>query len=250
MVQRGGFVAFTVTIQQFEGPLDLMLHLIKEQELDLFDLDISTLTEQYLYYLNQMEQMHLEIESEYLVELATLIEYKSRKLLPKENAELSDEYEEDPKDRLVRRLIEYQQFKEITEKLNENYLERKLQLTKPISLEVEQWANQADENVPIQGTPYELVKAMIKCMRRLQLSKPIETKFTQKELSVEDRILQIRARLITLPPKFTFENLLEDCKDLHTSIVTFLSVLELAKNKVLFFTVDENETIWFKRGEA
>ena len=94
-------MSFTVAVDQFEGPLDLMLHLIKEKELDLFDLDIHVLTEQYLLYLNKMEEMHLEVCSEYLVELATLIEYKSKKLLPKQEAELNDAYEEDPKDRLA-----------------------------------------------------------------------------------------------------------------------------------------------------
>lgn len=241
-------MAFTVNIQQFEGPLDLMLHLIKEQKLDLFDLDISVLTDQYLFYLKQMEQLHLEIESEYLVELSTLIEYKSKKLLPKDTSELNDEFQEDPKDRLVRRLLEYQQFKEVSEKLNVSFLERSLQMSKPISIEVDEWVAQNEENTPIKGNPYELIKAMMKCMRRAQLARPIETKFTQKELSVEDRVLQIKARLLSLPKTFTFDQLLEDCSDLHTSIVTFLAVLDLAKTNVLFFTVDDNDTIWFKRG--
>ena len=77
---------FKVTIDQFEGPLDLMLHLIKENKLDLFDLDIDVLTGQYLIYLDSMDQLHLEIASEYLVELATLIEYKSKRLLPKDES--------------------------------------------------------------------------------------------------------------------------------------------------------------------
>ncbi len=243
-------MAFTVTVQQFEGPLDLMLHLIREQKLDLFDLDISVLTDQYLLYLNQMEKMHLEIESEYLVELATLIEYKSKKLLPKDTSELEGDYQEDPKERLIRRLLEYQQFKEVSEKLSVNYLERSLQMSKPLAAEAEEWMARNEENTPVKGTPYELVKAMMKCLRRAQLMRPIETKFTQKELSVEDRILQIRSRLLTLPKTFRFEVLLEDCNDLHTSVVTFLSVLELAKNRILFFTVDEEENIWFKRGDA
>ena len=85
---------FKITIEQFEGPLDLMLHLIKENKLDLFDLDISVLTDQYLAYLDQMQELHLEIASEYLVELATLIEYKSKKLLPKDQSQLDEEYEE------------------------------------------------------------------------------------------------------------------------------------------------------------
>ena len=96
---------FKVTIENFDGPLDLMLHLIKEKELDLFDLDVNVLTDQYMAYLNAMNEMHLEVASEYLVELASLIEYKSKKLLPKDQSELEDEYEEDPRENLIKRLI-------------------------------------------------------------------------------------------------------------------------------------------------
>ena len=87
---------FKVTIEDFEGPLDLMLHLIKEKELDLFDLDVNVLTDQYIAYLDTMKDMHLEVASEYLVELVSLVEYKSKKLLPKDDSELEDAYEEDP----------------------------------------------------------------------------------------------------------------------------------------------------------
>lgn len=241
-------MTFTVAISQFEGPLDLMLHLIKEQELDLFDLDISVLTEQYLNYLKQMESLHLEVASEYLLELATLIEYKSKKILPKDETILDDEYEEDPKDRLVRRLLEYQQYKEVTEQLNDLYHQRMLQMSKPISIEVDEWSKPKEDNEPIDGSPYDLVKAMNKCLRRLQLSKPIETKFTAKEMSMEERSLQIKARLRDLPETFPFETLLEDCEDIQMMIVTFLSVLDLARLHTLVFTIDDNDTIWFKRG--
>ena len=128
---------FKVTIDKFEGPLDLMLHLIKEKELDLFDLDVNILTDQYVAYLNAMSEMHLEVASEYLVELAELIEYKSRKLLPRDDTELEDDYEEDPKNRLVRRLLEYQQFKEISESFGRMYQERQEMLSKPVSSVVE-----------------------------------------------------------------------------------------------------------------
>ena len=103
-------MSFLANIEQFEGPLDLMLHLIKEQELDIFDLDLDILTKQYLLYIEEMENLELEVESEYLVELATLVEYKSKKLLPKDESKIEDEYEEDPKERLFRRLLEYQKY--------------------------------------------------------------------------------------------------------------------------------------------
>lgn len=240
-------MSFTVEIEQFAGPLDLMLHLIKEKELDLFDLDIHVLTEQYLLYLEKMESLHLEVASEYLLELATLIEYKSKKLLPKQEDVLVDEYEEDPKERLVRRLLEYQQFKEISEQFKESYAQRQLQIGKPLSIEVEEWVK-GNDAVPVEGSPYELAKAMSRCLRRLQLSKPIETKFTAKEFSVDDRILQITARLAKLPETFNFEILLEDCESSHEVIITFLAILDMAHSHRLFFTVDHEEVIWFRRG--
>jgi chromatin segregation and condensation protein Rec8/ScpA/Scc1 (kleisin family) len=86
-------MGFEVETLKFEGPLDLMLHLIHEQQLDIFDLDMEVLTDQYLAYIHAMEDLQLEVESEYLVELATLIEYKSKKLLPKRDDEIDDDYE-------------------------------------------------------------------------------------------------------------------------------------------------------------
>ena len=147
---------FKVTIENFDGPLDLMLHLIKEKELDLFDLDVNVLTDQYMAYLDAMNEMHLEVASEYLVELASLIEYKSKKLLPKDQSELEDEYEEDPKERLVRRLLEYQQFKEVTRELNELYSERQNLLSKSLSSITEEWTREIDtQTILLEKYPWK-----------------------------------------------------------------------------------------------
>lgn len=240
-------MAFLANVERFEGPLDLMLHLIREQELDIFDLDLDILTRQYLLYIEQMENLELEVESEYLVELATLVEYKSKKLIPKDESRIEDEYEEDPKERLVKRLLEYQKYKEISKTLYEAYSDRSYQLSKPISDGEEFKAEET--NSPYDGNPNDLLKAMSRVIRRLELSKPIETKYTSKELSVDDRILVIKARLKDLGDNFNFETLTEDCKEVHEVIVTFLAVLDLAKNHILFFTTDENDDIWFTRGD-
>ncbi len=232
---------------KFEGPLDLMLHLIHEQQLDIFDLDMEILTDQYIRYLHAMEDLHLEVEREYLVELATLIEYKSKKLLPKRAEELEDEYE-DPKDRLVRRLLEYQKYKEVSKTLYDSYLERQDQLSKPVSFE-EIVRHQNDiETQKLEGDPYDLLKAMNKVLRRLQLSRPLDIRFTQKELSPEDRILQIKARLRDLPETFSFDTLIEDCDSLHEYVITFIAILDMAKDHFLAFTIDDNDNIWFTRG--
>lgn len=241
-------MSFQVVFNEFEGPLDLMLHLIKENKLDLFDLEFDVLADQYLLYLSQAESLNLEIDSEYMVELATLIEYKSKRLLPKKEEDLIDEYEEDPKERLVRRLMEYQQFKEVSSVLDTYYKERQLHLGKPLSTDQEEWVKNNDK-MPIDGNPYDLVKAMSKVLRRLSLSKPIETTMKTKEISVDDRILQIKARWTELPETFSFEMLSSDCTNVEMVIVTFLASLDLIRRQELVFTIDENEVIWFKRGK-
>ena len=239
-------MGFEVETLKFEGPLDLMLHLIHEQQLDIFDLDMEVLTDQYIAYLHAMEDLQLEIESEYLVELATLIEYKSKKLLPRHSDDLEDDYE-DPKDRLVRRLLEYQKYKEVSAALYDSFVERQDQLSKPLSLD--RFIKETDlENQKVEGDPYDLLKAMNKVLRRLQLSRPLDIKVTQKELSPEERILQIKARLKDLPETFSFETLIEDCDDLHEYVITFMAILDMAKDHYLAFTIDDNENIWFTRG--
>ncbi len=238
-----------MTIDAFDGPLDLMLHLIREKELDLMNLDMNVLTDQYIAYLNRMSDLHLEVASEYLAELATLIEYKSKKMLPGKEAEIDDEYEEDPKDRLVKRLLEYQQYKEASQDLNILYEQRQLQMSRPISNEVEQWLKE-DETAPYSGNPYDLMRAMKRVMMRMRLSVPQESTYTVKEISMEDRELEVRAMLDKLPKTFRFERLLEDVHDMPMFIATFLSVLDLARQHTLLFTVDENDVIWFTTGEA
>ena len=239
-------MGFIVNINDFEGPLDLMLHLVRENELDLFNLNISVLTDQYLSYINQMNDLQLEVESEYLVELATLIEYKSKKLLPKNTEELEGEYEEDPAVRLANRLIMYQKYKDVTEELNEQYSLRQKQYSKNMS-EVSEEFIENNDYFNINGNPYMLMKAMSRALRRIQLVQPIEVKKTTKELSVDDRILQIKSRLVELEETFSFETLVSDCVSMEMFIVTFLAVLDLAKNQFLIFTIDEQDVIWFKR---
>ena len=240
-------MGFEVETLTFEGPLDLMLHLIHEQQLDIFDLNLEVLTDQYIEYLHQMEELHLEVESEYLVELATLIEYKSKKLLPKQASDEDEDFE-DPKDKLVRRLLEYQKYKEVSKTLYDSFVERQDQLSKPVSFDEIIKSKADSETQKYEGDPYDLLKAMNKVLRRLQLSRPLDIKYTQKELSPEDRILQIKARLKDLPETFNFEVLIEDCDSLHEYVITFIAILDMAKDHYLVFTIDDQENIWFKRG--
>lgn len=240
-------MAFTITIEQFEGPLDLMLHLIKENKLDLFDLDMNILSDQYLQYLNTMESMHLEVASEFLSELAGLIEYKSKKLLPREKVVIEESYEEDQRERLVKRLLEYQRYKEVSTQFEKQYEDRQLLMSKPISEETNQWMHAVVEE-DIKGSPYDLIKAMQKVLRRMALTHPYETKMTVKELSLDERVVQIKRRFQNWRGKMSFEELCSDCIDLHMVIVTFLSVLDLIKHKEITFVLDDEENIWIVKG--
>ena len=239
---------FDVKINEFDGPLDLMLHLIRENKLDLMNLDMNVLTDQYIAYLQGMKELHLEIAGEYLAEMATLIEYKSRKMIPG-NKDVPEEEEEDPKERLVRRLLEYQQYKEASQQLNTMFQERQQLMSRPLSNEVDAFIREDDSEKQYHGTPYELMKAMERCLRRMRLDTPAEKSYTVHEVSMEDRETEVRAKLDRLPQTFRFENLLDDVHDLPMFIATFLSVLDLARLHTLVFTVDDDQVIWFTRGE-
>ncbi|MGI6581203.1 MAG: segregation and condensation protein A [Erysipelotrichaceae bacterium] len=235
---------FFVTIEQFEGPLDLMLHLIKEKELDLFDLDINILTQQYVEYIHAMEQMKLDVASEYLLELATLIEYKSKKLLPNEAAELDDNYQQQQEVDLVNRLIEYKKFKEVSLKLDDLYQERNLKFDKPQSEIVNQWI---DINENYESTSaYELIKAMNRCLKRFQLSQPYEVNITQKRISIEDRKKQLKINIKKFNEVFALSNTMYDCRDLYEVVITFLAILDLVNENVLSFTIKDDE-VYFKK---
>ena len=239
---------FKVTTDQFDGPLDLMLHLIREKQLDLLNLDMNILTDQYIAYLAAMKTMHLEVAGEYMAELAGLIEYKSKRLIP---GAKEDEAEEDgayTREKLVQRLLEYQQFKEASQSLNQLFESRQKLMSRPLSNETEKWMKQ-DEDFHYSGSPYELMKAMRRCMMRMQLMRPIETRYTAREISMEDRELVVRAKLAELPDVFRFERLCEDCTDTQMFIATFLAVLDLCRLHTLVFTIDEEENIWFSRGD-
>ena len=110
---------YAIKLENFEGPLDLLCHLIDKNKMDIYDINVSEITDQYIEYINQMEQLNLEITSEFLVMSSTLLYLKSKHLLPK----VQEEEEEITEEELIRRIVEYKQYKEITKKLKENFLQ-------------------------------------------------------------------------------------------------------------------------------
>jgi segregation and condensation protein A len=241
-------VRFQVNLDQFEGPLDLMLHLIKEKKLDLFNLEVDVLIDQYIEYIHALEDTQLEIASEYLVELATLIEYKSKKCLPVLDPILDiANYEKDTKDELVRRLIEYQKFKDISIRLQTRYDERQLQMDKPADLG---YLNEIDDRYHYyESDVYELIKAMEKCIARFHLSHPSQVQFTKSEISLEERMLQILMMINKDKLTYDFEEFIADAQTLNLFIVSFLAILELVRKGILGIDMVSDERITFKLGE-
>ena len=223
-------------INDFEGPLDLLLHLIKKNNVDICDIKISDITKQYLDYLEEMENLDLNIASEYLALAAELIEMKSLVLLPKPEFS-DDEYEEDPRENLIKRLIEYKKIKESTPKLKELEEERKKLYTK-VASNMKQYQ---DENQKPDFNDIDLdclLNAFSKFLERKEEEKPLNTKITKKEYSVSKRSREIKS-LLRKKQKINFEELFE-IQTKEYIVVTFLSILALAKKQELIIKQDNN----------
>ena len=223
-------------INEFEGPLDLLLHLIKENKMDIMNIEIEKITEQYISYLNEQEKMNLEIASEYLVMASELIELKSKLLLPNPKVEETEEEQVDPREELVNRLLEYQAYKEITKVLKEKEELRKEIYTKS----PENIKNYIEEDTKLSSdiTLDDLVEAFKKYLERKKESKPLKTKVTTNEISVSSRRLEIKS-ILKKKPKVSFFELFPVLNKEYI-VATFLAILEMAKNKELKITQNKN----------
>ncbi len=219
-------------INEFEGPLDLLLHLIKESKMNIMDIEIEKITDQYMNYLDLQEKMNLEIASEYLVMASELIELKSKLLLP--NPKNEEGEEEDPREELVNRLLEYQAYKEITKVLQDKENLRKEIYTKA----PENIRNYVEEDVSITTdvTLDDLVEAFKKYLERKKETKPLQTKITVNEVTVSSRRHDIKNLLRTKKRVSFFE--LFPVVSKEYVIATFLAVLEMAKSHELTITQD------------
>lgn len=224
-------------INEFEGPLDLLLHLIKEAEMDIMDIQIASLTDQYLLYLESMQNLNLQIASEYLVIAAELMYLKSKILLPKEDDDLEESEEFVlAKEDLVNRLLEYKKYKEVTnvfkfleEKRGEVYTKTPADMTdyKPSEIML-------NEDITLD----DLVEAFKRYLIRKDYQKPLKTKVTTKELSIADRRMAIK-RILYDRKKVEFFDLFEEFSKPYV-VVTFLSILEMAKEKELIISQENN----------
>lgn len=225
----GDFMDYSINLPEFEGPLDLLLHLIKKNDIDIFNISIDDITKQYLEYINKMEELNLNIASEYLVMASDLIEIKSRTLLPKE------ENEEDPKEELINKLINYQNYKETTEVLKKyEEIRHEVYTREPTIEEYSEEVTDLDLGIDLN----DLVNALSKFIQNKEAAKPLTTKVTNKEYSVGKRCTEIRDILRT-KKKVDFFDLFEIVNKEYV-VVTFLAILNMSKRNELIIKQEDN----------
>ena len=221
-------------INDFEGPLDLLLHLIKDSKMDIMNIEIEKITTQYMNYINSQEKMNLEVSSEYLVLASELLEIKSKMLLPSVKSEDCEDEENDPREELVNRLLEYQAYKDITKVLQEKELLIKEIYTKTPE-NVSNYVCEVHE-IHADVTLDDLVNALKKYYQRKLESKPLKTKVTVNEISVSSRRSDIKSILKDKKCVSFFELFPIVSKDYI--VATFLAVLEMAKSRELIIKQD------------
>ena len=226
-------MSYNVKLAVFEGPLDLLLHLINRLEIDIYDIPMAELTNQYIEHLHAMRVLQLDELSEYLVLAATLIEIKSKMLLPVHEGDVFDEdgqefeLEDDPRDELIARLLEYKKYKDAALQLQESAEERSVHYTKPpADMEVVS-SETLDETVETLNV-FDLIGAFQRMLQRKKLRAPLSASITSNEISVGDKMDEIMSRVERKGGSCDFEDLFEE-GDIGGLVVTFLSILELMK---------------------
>lgn len=222
-----------ITIDNFEGPLDLLLHLVKESNIDIFDISIVDITNKYLDYLNREENLNINISSSYLVMAAELMYLKSKLLLPSANKEEESE-EEITRENLINKLLEYKRYKEMTPKFKELEEDRKkIYIKGPENI-----GNYVENNFNGEADVQDLLDAFKKFLERKEIEKPLETTITSKEYSVRERKHSIKNILINR--KCAYLDELFDEYNKPYIVVTFMSILEMVKEKDVVIKQDKN----------
>lgn len=221
---------YAIKLDIFEGPLDLLLYLIKKNEIDIYNIPVALITQQYLEYLKIIKSLNLDLAGEYLVMASTLIHIKSKMLLPVPDEPTDEDTEEDPRAELVRQLLEYQTFKEAATALERRPLLERDVFTRssPIDDDVENSAGVEDELIEVNV--FELIEAFHRLVSRLDKKELLEIDL--EKMSLTDIINDVMERL-TREKNLTFEELLGERFDRRRIIYTFLAILELIKMKMV-----------------
>jgi segregation and condensation protein A len=222
--------AYSIKVDAFEGPLDLLIHLIRKNEVNIYDIPIAFITRQYLEYVEMMTELNLDTVGEFLVMAATLIHIKSKMLLPRADPAREDLPEEDPRDALVRRLLEHQKFKAAAELLHERAVLRGAQWIRPETRVAEIAGDDYAYEPEVEVDLFSLLAAFRGVLERAKQRPPMV--LPAEEVPVEVRIEQLLA-LLSETDACGFEDLFSKDDTRGAMIVTFLALLEMIRLKLI-----------------
>lgn len=221
---------YAIKLDIFEGPLDLLLYLIKKNEIDIYNIPIALITEQYLNYLKMIKALNLDLAGEYLVMAATLIHVKSKMLLPVPQEPSAEESEDDPRFELIKQLLEYQTFKEAAADLGKRPLLERDVFVRPAPMPEEMEKQDTEEEEFMEVSIFELIEAFHHLVSRIDKKELLE--FDLEKMSLTDVINDVMERL-TREKNLTFDELIGEIRSRRNVIYTFLAILELIKLKMI-----------------
>lgn len=227
-------MSINIKLDNFEGPFDLLLHLIKKNQMQIYDIKIYDITEQYLEYLNAMKEMDLEIASEFIVIAATLLEIKSRMLLPKVKSEQEND-EDDPRKELVSKLLEYKKYKLVSQFLRQREVETGIVFTKKPEIIDDINAGQAyNDEILSNINMLDLYNLYVKLIDMYLNKSNVENKFSREihvdKYKIEDKMEDLM-KVLTEKNTILFSKVRKHCDNKIEVVVTFLALLELIKLK-------------------
>lgn len=219
-------MSYKIKLEIFEGPLDLLLYLVKKDHLNIYDIPIAKVTQQYLEYINLMQLLDLNIAGEFLVMAATLLQIKSKMLLPVDETTQEQEEQEDPRAELVRRLLEYEKFKQIAEDLRQRETDQK-EIFKRSKVEIEKEI-EGNKEVYFEASIFDLINAFSQALK--DVPKEVFYEVIKDEFTIEEKVHEI-LHLLLITSAVRISGLFSKAKNKIEIIVTFLAILELIRMK-------------------
>lgn len=225
---------YKVKLQSFEGPFDLLVYLIENAEMSIYDIKISEITTQYLAYIKAMEERDVALAAEFMVLASSLIEIKSKMILPRMTEDGQTLVEEDPRTELVARLVEYKQFKQIAEMLEQRE-ERSFNIFEKPQEDISQYLDNPDEYLSLGLKDFASAFSLfIQKKQRVEAVRKHYTRIERERASMEKRIASILKTVrMKIGQVFSFKDFIQDKKDRYDVVVTFMSLLEMAKARAV-----------------
>jgi len=234
-------LTYNIKIEAFEGPFDLLLFFIERDELDIYDIPIAKITDDFLGYVHTMENLNIDLASEFILVAATLMRIKAKMLIPRKDVDENGQ-EIDPREELIQRLLEYKSYKEITEDLRRKEESRSMSFPRGnVEVELQSLAEEALADAELESlTLYRLMQAFKRVMEKFEYSKlhPVHT-IIQYTYTVQEEQTGINFKL-NLKPRLDFMDIFSNCETRIHAIITFLALLEMINSQVVRIIAGEN----------